>query len=122
MSPATRAALYTIKPTVGSVDRLGIWGVSSHLDSVGGLTKSVHDLVDITTALVKPDLISSKSEKGYRQFLTRDFRGLRIGFLDPRDWHFPQELCKHIDAVTNQLVSVWYLQKDVISCLIECCR
>ena len=106
VSPATRAALYTIKATVGIVDLAGVWVISSQFDSVGGFTKSVSDLADVTTALVKSEITKSMSENGYRQFLTRDFRGLRIGFLDPRDWQFPPKLCKYIKAVTDQLVSM----------------
>jgi amidase len=68
ISLATRA-LYTIKPTVGSVDMARTWAVSPYHDAIGGMTKSVIDLATITAALLNPD--------AKIVYLVQDFKVLR---------------------------------------------
>ena len=104
-SPATRAALYSLKPTVGSVDTSGVWRVSSLFDVIGGLTKSVTDLAVITTLLVHSDSKNGAGRNGFEQYLSRTFQGLRIGFLDPREWVYPPDVVKPIEEVNLQIVS-----------------
>ena len=105
ISPATRAALYTLKPTPGSVDMSGIWPVSVHFDAVGGMAKSVIDLATMTDCLLESNTRNSFQSGELVECLSKTFRGLRIGFLDPRVWHYPRELVKKIEEVDRQIVS-----------------
>lgn len=88
----------------------GIWPVSSQLDAVGGITKSVIDLAVLTTSLVDPDSTKLPTPKGFEEYLSRNFQGLQIGFLDPHVWRFPPDLVPPIDAIDRQIVSVIILQ------------
>ena len=93
-----------MKPTPGSVDMSGIWPVSIHFDAVGGMAKSVIDLASITDCLLEPDAKKSFQTRELVDCLSKSFRGLRIGFLDPRVWHYPPELIERIEEVDRQIV------------------
>lgn len=108
ISPATRAALYTLKPTPGSVDMSGIYPVSVHFDAVGGMAKSVIDLAVITDSLLEPKSRESYKSEKFVDCLPKTFRGLKIGFLDPRVWQYPSALVKKIEEVDRQIVSLLY--------------
>ena len=108
ISPATQAALYTLKPTPGSVDMSGIWPISVHFDAVGGMTKSVIDLATVIDCLSESNARENFKSGGLVERLSKTFRGLRIGFLDPRIWHYPLELIKGIEEANHQIVSALY--------------
>ena len=101
-SPATRAALYTLKPTIGTVDLTGIYPVSRFFDMIGGLTKTVTDLATISTCLLNPKM---PRPRNFEDYLTRKFDGLRIGFLDPGKWMLPDKVVRPIQQVHDQIVS-----------------
>ena len=69
---ATRAALYTIKPTAGSVDTSSIWPVSSQLDAVGGLTEPVIALATVTTSLLNLSASKRTSVERLRKNIFRE--------------------------------------------------
>ena len=50
-SPASRAALYALKLTPGSVSIEGVWEVAQSYDSAGAMAKTVIDLVHISNVL-----------------------------------------------------------------------
>ena len=50
--PASRAALYTIKPTIPIVSQEGIIPITGFCDSAGPMTKSVEDLANLMDVLV----------------------------------------------------------------------
>lgn len=104
VQPAGRAALFALKPTAGTVPREGAWTLSTALGSIGAMTKSAKDLA-IMTAIIQSDEVRKKlPATGYTSFLTKTFKGLKIGFVDPSIWHFPAESCPPIASVTEQLV------------------
>ena len=106
VQPATRAALYTIKPTVGSVDMDGVWAVSNKLDVIGAMTKSVDDLANVMGIILTADARQNLPREGFSSFLTKRFDDLRIGFLSPTEWHFPPDKCRPVDSATRQMVSI----------------
>jgi len=71
---ATRAALYRMKATVGSVDDIGVQGVGPACMSLSGLAKSLRDLANVMSILI--------GGKDFSSFLTPTWQGLRIGFVD----------------------------------------
>jgi amidase len=101
VSPASRAALYAMKPTIGTVSMDGVIPVSKSLDSVGAMARSPADLVVIMGMLQEtgPDHNNSLS-----QFMTRRWDGLRIGFVDEEIWKLPEHLCQNDNEALSQMV------------------
>jgi amidase len=61
-APAGRAALYTIRPTMGLVSRAGTIPGCKMLDTVGPMAKCVHDVALLLENMVGPDPKDSSSE------------------------------------------------------------
>ena len=78
VQPATRAALYGMKATPGSVDTAGIQPISPAFDSVGGLAKTPEDLANVMSIL--------QGQREYGAYLKGSWEGLRVGFVDPNLW------------------------------------
>ncbi|KAK4150380.1 amidase signature domain-containing protein [Chaetomidium leptoderma] len=76
----SRAALYDMKPTVGSTPMDGIFVISTTFDTVGAMAKSVDDLATL-----------------------RDWSGLRLGFVDPDKWWLPPGLVTPVEEVKTQI-------------------
>lgn len=81
----------------------GVWCLSPEFDTVGAMAKSVVDLATVTEILLSTTH-QSPPERELSSFLTKSFEGLRVGFLDPKEWHFPPEACPQIEEVVKQLV------------------
>jgi len=87
ITPANRAALYALKPTVGEIPMDGVFTLSKTFDTAGGMAKSAKDLVHLIDALMLP----SRHEHGTRTVshyfkIKEDWGGLRIGFTEPTIW------------------------------------
>ena len=78
VQPATRAALYGMKATVGTVKTAGIQPISPAFDSVGGMAKSAMDLANLMSIL--------QDGKSYDPYMKKSWKGLRVGFVDPKLW------------------------------------
>jgi amidase len=103
VQPAARAALYALKPTPGSVKVDGTWTLSSRFDAIGAMAKSVTDLTIVTELLHTDRVRSTLPADGYASNLTKTFKGLKVGFLDPAEWHLPERLCPQIPSVVQEL-------------------
>ncbi|KAF2469965.1 amidase signature enzyme [Lindgomyces ingoldianus] len=77
VQPATRAALYGLKATLGSAPTWGSQPITPIFDSIGGMAKTPSDLANLMEVL---------QEKRYAEFLTKSWEGLKIGFVDPALW------------------------------------
>lgn len=88
ITPANRAALYALKPTVGEVPMDGVFALSRSFDAVGGMAKSAADLTFLMDALMEPVAKELESTPlRYRLFTVRhQWNGLRVGFVDPAIW------------------------------------
>lgn len=75
---ATRAALYALKPSVGTVPLDGTMPVSTYFDILGGMARTPQDLADITGIVM--------GGKGFSKSLKGSWKGLSIGFVDPDLW------------------------------------
>ncbi|KAK8037630.1 hypothetical protein PG991_000976 [Apiospora marii] len=78
--PSDRASLYSLKLTVGKFSTTGTLPYTHVTDSLGPMAKSPEDLAAIL------DLLTPLEDKTNQQFLTKSFKGMRIGFLDPITW------------------------------------
>ncbi|KAK4147940.1 amidase signature domain-containing protein [Dichotomopilus funicola] len=96
--PAGRAALYTIKPTIGLVPQDGIVPISHHFDSAGPMTKSVHDL-----AILLDVLASRPRSESFTRSLTGSWSDISVAVLDPDKWKFPEASVKPVDGAEAQI-------------------
>lgn len=81
--PASFCGLVGLKPTYGLVSRYGLLAFASSLDQIGPITKDVTDAAIVLNAIAGHDPRDSTSipmeKKDYKNALTADVKGLRIG-------------------------------------------
>ena len=100
--PASRAALYTIKPTIGLVSQQGIVPVSAICDSAGPMTKSVIDLANMMDVIVDP-ATTKIPPGGYASVLTNSWADIRVGVLDIVEWQHPTDIIKPVPEASQQM-------------------
>ena len=84
--------MYSLKPTIGSTDLDGIFIVDEAFDALGAMARSSHDLALITEILLKTEARAKIPSDGFLSFMKKDFNGLRIGFIDAKEWHWPENI------------------------------
>ena len=86
--PAALCGIVALKPTYGLVSRYGLIAFASSLDQIGPMTKDVTDAALVLNAIVGHDAKDSTSidvqVPDYRESLTGDVKGLRVGI--PREF------------------------------------
>lgn len=116
VSPASRAALYAMKPTIGTVSMDGVVPVTKSLDSVGAMARSPADLA------VVMKMLQAKGPGyggGLSQLMTQKWYGLRIGFVDENVWKLPETLCKTDNEVLYQMVKTLFFDVTLPNILAE---
>ena len=96
VQPATRAALYGMKATPGSVNTAGIQPISPAFDSVGGLAKTPEDLANIMGILL--------GRTDYPSYLKGSWNGLKVGFVDPSLWQPAEFVVEPNESFRKQTV------------------
>ncbi|KAH6623823.1 amidase signature domain-containing protein [Chaetomium tenue] len=96
--PAGRAALYTIKPTIGLVPQEGIIPISHHFDTAGPMTKSVCDLADLLDVLA-----ARPRSESFTADLTGSWGGISVAVLDPDKWKFSEDWVKPVQGAEAQI-------------------
>ncbi|KAH6616147.1 amidase signature domain-containing protein [Chaetomium sp. MPI-SDFR-AT-0129] len=94
VQPAIRAALYSIKGTVGDVNMKGTMSGGAGFDSSGPLAKSVEDCADVMDILLPG--------RNFRSHLTKSWDGLHIAYLDYKTWQFEDWICKATPAFDEE--------------------
>jgi amidase len=84
--PANRAALYTIKPSVGLVSQAGLVPGSDFCDAVGPLAKTAIDIAHILDAMVDSPQLQHRLSGSYVAHADRSWKGVKIGMVDPALW------------------------------------
>ncbi|MCL6649503.1 MAG: Asp-tRNA(Asn)/Glu-tRNA(Gln) amidotransferase subunit GatA [Chloroflexi bacterium] len=86
--PAALCGVVGLKPTYGRVSRSGLVAFASSLDQIGPITRTVEDAALVLEAIAGHDPNDSTTADlpvpRYREALTGDLRGLRIGV--PREY------------------------------------
>jgi amidase len=101
LCPAGRAALYTIKPTIGLVPPQGIVPMSFNFDSAGPMTKSPYDLA------VALDVLASRDpSQSYTTNLTGSWSDISVAVLDYSKWRYPDSIIKPADGAEAQIVDL----------------
>ncbi|KAK3387755.1 amidase signature domain-containing protein [Podospora didyma] len=96
-----RAALYTIKPTIGLVHQDGTVPISHNFDAAGPMTKSTYDL-----AVLLDILASRNASESFTAHLAGSWSDISVAVLDPDIWKFPEDWVKPVDGAEAQMVSV----------------
>ncbi|KAK4068612.1 uncharacterized protein Triagg1_7260 [Trichoderma aggressivum f. europaeum] len=108
LCPAGRAALYTIKPTIGLIPQHGIVPMSTNFDSAGPMTKTSHDLA------VLLDVLASRSpSESYTKSLTGSWSGISVATLDYSKWRYPDSFIKPADGAEAQIANVDRFVDDI---------
>lgn len=105
ITPASRAGLYALKPTVGAVQgtEKGIYTLTELFDSPGGMARDVRDLRRLMGVLMQNrslDLEMCVDEPGGRRW-----QGLKIGFLDAGVWKMGEGMCRDKGGAVVEMVS-----------------
>ncbi|KAJ5238304.1 hypothetical protein N7468_002923 [Penicillium chermesinum] len=98
VSPSGRAALYTIKSTIGLVPQDGIIPISRTFDAAGPMTKSSHDLALLLDVLAQRDPANS-----FTNYLTGSWSDISVAVLDPDHWKSPSDDNKPIEEAEAQM-------------------
>ena len=101
--PGTRAALYTIKPTIGLVSTQGIVPICPMTDSAGPMTKCARDLAIMMDVLVDPST-TKVPIGGYTSCLNMLMADLRVCALDPTKWMLDEQICKPDKGASEQML------------------
>ncbi|KAH8688628.1 amidase signature domain-containing protein [Phaeosphaeriaceae sp. PMI808] len=100
--PASKAALYSIKPTLKIVSQAGIIPGSSFFDAAGPMAKSVEDLANVMDVIVDPGKTCIPTG-GFASCIISDWSSLRVGVLDPSQWELSEEFVKHYPGAEEQM-------------------
>ncbi|KAM0450848.1 hypothetical protein ACHAO4_006239 [Trichoderma viride] len=112
VSPASRAALYAMKQTIGTVSMDGVVPVSKSLDSVGAMARSPSDLAVVMEML---QATGPNPDESLSQLMTRKWDGLRIGFVDEKIWELPENLCKTNNEALSQMRKEYHSVMNILS-------
>ncbi|KAI1150287.1 amidase signature domain-containing protein [Nemania diffusa] len=94
VQPGVRAALYSMKGTVGDVNMVGTQSGGAAFDSAGPLAKSVEDCADVMDILLPG--------RDFHKYLTKSWSGIKIAYLNYDDWQFPDSVCEKTPAFDEQ--------------------
>lgn len=112
VTPASRAAVYTIKLTPESVDNAGTLPGCPGWDAQGPFAKTTHDLAIISA------IMQVRDPEAYLP-LSTSWKGLKLAFADPKSWNYldypPEVLERNLDF-QKQMDDALYAVQDRIEC------
>ena len=76
--------------------------LTKSLDSIGGMAKSVNDLVDLTEILLSS--VPSAPRRDLANASKLQWEDLTIGFVDPELWRLPRGLLEPTENYKEQTV------------------
>ncbi|KAJ2905845.1 hypothetical protein MKZ38_004093 [Zalerion maritima] len=97
--PADRAALCSMKPTVGLVPQAEIVPVSNTFDTPGPMTRSVHDLATLLDVLT-----SRVPAKSHTLNMTGSWSDISVASLDPTVWKIPGVFIRPVESATEHTI------------------
>lgn len=95
-----------MKATVGSVDDTGVQGVGPTFMSLGGFAKSPRDLSNVMNILM--------GGKDFSSFLIPNWRGVRVGFVDPDLWQAAPFVVEPNEGFRKQSVRVLQIPDELL--------
>ncbi|KAL7951871.1 putative amidase [Trichoderma barbatum] len=106
-TPASRASLYALKPTIGIVSGDGVFKLTNAFDSLGGMAITAQDLAALTEIIFLTVPSSPLAGKSLTMEFTGSLNGLRLGFVDVNDWMIPQTMLQTDDMYLQQRRTHW---------------
>ncbi|KAJ4263557.1 hypothetical protein NW762_006376 [Fusarium torreyae] len=94
IQPSIRAALYSIKGTVGDINMKGTMSGGAGFDSAGPIAKSVQDCANILDVLLPG--------RDFGSHLTKSWHGIKVAYLDYKKWQFEDWICDHTPAFDSE--------------------
>lgn len=80
--PASKAGLYAMRPTLGSVAAKGCFRISRSFDGIGAMAKTPEDLAPLIEAILTPEAKAKVPEGGFKSVMKQTWEGMRIGFVE----------------------------------------
>jgi amidase len=105
VTPASRAALFGMKPTVGTTTMGGVFVISRTFDTLGGMAKTVEDLSHLIENIQDDEVKDGLPGGTYQSFLKKTWSPLRLGFVKPEEWFLPPSLVAPDEGAENQMKS-----------------
>jgi Asp-tRNA(Asn)/Glu-tRNA(Gln) amidotransferase A subunit family amidase len=103
--PASRAALYALKPTAGIVSSDGVVPFNDHCDTVGPMARTaaaVAQALDVIVDSAKTNIPTG----GYASASSASWAGLNIGAVDFPVWRYPSARDKLLPGAIIEMVCV----------------
>ncbi|KAF4436967.1 hypothetical protein F53441_13149 [Fusarium austroafricanum] len=94
IQPSIRAALYSIKGTVGDINMKGTMSGGAGFDSAGPIAKSVEDCAHVLDVLLPG--------RDFRSHLTKSWKGIKVAYLDYKKWQFEDWICDPTPAFDTE--------------------
>ncbi len=96
VQPASRAALYGLKASLGWTNTAGVLPGGSSFDCLGGLAKTPLDLANLMSVLM--------GGRDFSNSLKSSWFGVNVGFVDATLWESPVQVCEPDEEFRKQLV------------------
>lgn len=101
--PASRAALYSLKPTIGLVSQHGIIPVSHTMDAAGPIAKTPYDLA-LLLEILREDGTPGYPDGGFTTVLTDSWAELSVAAVNYETWFYHEDIMKPVGTATFQMV------------------
>lgn len=95
ITPASRNALYGLKPTVGVQDTTGMYTMTDFYDSPGPMAKSAADVRELASLLLGIDF--SSPDMG-------TWKNLSVGIVLPSLWTLDEAMCPQHEGTAENMV------------------
>lgn len=115
--PATRANVFTLKPSRGVMPMEGIMPINDILDVVGPMARSALDIANSLDAMIDKSRDPNYPEGGYASMATGSWDGLRLGAVNTADWRLDEILAEPDEDWFQQQVCM----KNLISHYMKTC-
>ncbi|KAL6696741.1 putative amidase [Trichoderma pleuroticola] len=106
-TPASRASLFALKPTIDMVSGDGVFKLTNAFDSLGGMAKTAQDLAALTEILFLTVPSSPLAGKSLTTGFSSSLDGLRLGFVDVNDWKLPPTMLEPDEMYMQQRRDHW---------------
>lgn len=100
ITPATRAALYALKPTVGLQDMAGSYSLTDFFDSPGPMAKCAADVQGLLEIMLCTKFLGSG---------IGEWKDVSIGFADPQVWKMAEAMCRQHEGTAEEMVSLGWV-------------
>ncbi|KAH0266522.1 hypothetical protein KCU91_g10694, partial [Aureobasidium melanogenum] len=115
MQPASRASLFSIKTTPGSIPLDGTWLGSSTFDNICPMAKSVGDLAAATEVLLTEAARKALPADGFSSSFVKNFHNMTLGFVNPTKWRLPDSLFAPDAKIRSEMDDAYFNARHNIS-------